>query len=233
MKPLCVIPARRGSKRLLEKNIAPLGGRPMLVYTVNAAFESGCFDEIYVSTEDAEIASIAERAGARAHSRPVELAGDLVSATDVCIEVADANERKGRRYDSLVCLQPSSPLRTGSHVARAVTRFNETGADFLVSVTPIDPHYFHWAVAETDTGWWRMWFGDDFLKERPLLPPAYRPNGAIKIGRLEPLRRTRNFFGEKLAACEMEESASLHVATPDDLALAEYLLKRRLSQEAV
>src|SRR5512143_1903587 len=111
MKALCVIPARRGSKRLPLKNILPLAGKPMLAYSVEAALQSGLFDRVWVSTEDDEIGTIAASFGATLHQRPVELAGDLVSATDVCIDVYETRRAAGESYDAVVCLQPSSPLR--------------------------------------------------------------------------------------------------------------------------
>jgi CMP-N-acetylneuraminic acid synthetase len=190
MKPLCVIPARRGSKRLPLKNILPLAGQPMLAHTVRAALDSGIFGRVLVSTEDAEIARLAEAAGAEPHFRPEALAGDLVSATDVCLEAAEVLAGRGDHYDAVVCLQPTSPLRHGEDIRLGWARFVDTGADYLVSVTAVDPHYFHWAVHETEAGW-EMYFGDRFLMERPLLPPVFRPNGAIKIGRLAPLAQTR------------------------------------------
>ncbi len=223
MNPLCVIPARRGSKRLPHKNILPLAGKPMVTYSIEAALASQVFDRVFVSTEDDEIATIAERAGAIAHRRPAELAGDLVSATDVCLEVADSLSAIGADHDAIVCLQPTSPLRTATDVKESWERMLTTGADYLVSVTPIDPHYFHWAVHQQDTGW-RMFFGDRFLVERPLLPPVYRPNGAIKIGKTEKLRRTRNFFGDRLEVHAMPEERAVHIATQFDFDLAEHLL---------
>ena len=226
MRPLCIIPARRGSKRLALKNILPLGGRPMLHYTIDAAVDSGIFDEVFVSTEDDEIAEIARAGGASVHRRPPELAGDLVSATDVCLDVEQALRNVGRNYGAIYCLQPSSPLRTAIDVKDAWTHFVETNADYLVSVTPIDPHYFHWAVAEQKNGW-AMYFGDQFLMERQLLPPVYRPNGAIKIGRSEPLAKTRNFFGPKLETYLMPETRSIHVAEPFDFQLARFLLSEQ------
>jgi CMP-N,N'-diacetyllegionaminic acid synthase len=228
MRPLCVIPARRGSKRLALKNILPLGGRPMLHYTIDAAVDSGIFDEVFVSTEDDEIAGIARLAGASVHRRPAELAGDLVSATDVCLDVERALRDQGRSYDAIYCLQPSSPLRSSSDVKAAWERLVSSGADYLVSVTPIDPHYFHWAVAKNKNGW-SMYFGDKFLMERPLLPPVYRPNGAIKIGRCANLHQTRNFFGPNLVTHQMPEERSLHVAEPFDFELAQFLIQRHLS----
>jgi len=226
MKPLCVIPARRGSKRLPQKNILPLAGQPMLAHTVRAALDSGIFGRVLVSTEDAEIARLAEAAGAETHFRPEALAGDLVSATDVCLEAAEVLAGRGDHHDAVVCLQPTSPLRHGEDIRLGWARFVDTGADYLVSVTAVDPHFFHWAVHETDAGW-EMYFGDKFLMERPLLPPVFRPNGAIKIGRLAPLAQTRNFFGRKLEAYAMPEERSVHVAERFDLDLAEFLMQKR------
>lgn len=198
----------------------------MFIHTVRAALDSGIFDRVLVSTEDEEIAALAVVAGAEAHHRPVDLAGDLVSATDVCLEVADVLASRGECHDAVVCLQPTSPLRNSEDIRQSWVQLVNTGADYLVSVTAVDPHYFHWVVHETERGW-QMFFGDRFLMERPLLPPVFRPNGAIKIGRLESLRRTRNFFGARLEAYVMPEERSVHVAEQFDLDLAGYLMRQR------
>lgn len=227
MRPLCVIPARRGSKRLPLKNLLPLNGKPMLAHTVAAALDSGIFDRVFVSTEDDEIARAARAAGAVSHFRPSELAGDLVSATDVCLEAEEALRASGETCDAIVCLQPTSPLRSAEDVRASWELFAAGGADYLVSVTPIDPHYFHWAVHETPQGW-EMYFGDKFMAERPLLPPVYRPNGAIKIARGAALRATRNFFGKPLKVYEMPEERGVHVAERLDFEVARLLLEARV-----
>ena len=226
MRPLCVIPARRGSKRLALKNILPLNGQPMVVYSVKAALESGLFDNVYVSSEDAEILSIAEQAGAVPHRRPEALADDLVSSTDVCLDVEQVLMTRGEQFDAIMCLQPSSPLRSAEDIRGSWEQFVASGANYLVSVTPIDPHYFHWAVSEKPEGW-EMYFGTQFLKERPLLPPVFRPNGSIKIGRSTPLRATKNFFGRPLSVYVTPEERSIHVATQIDLCMAETLLRKQ------
>lgn len=226
-RPLCVIPARIGSKRLARKNVLPLNGRPLLAWTVDAALASGVFDEVLVSSEDDGVLGLATALGATAHRRPQALAGDLVSATDVCLEALEVHEPgPGREpYGAVVCLQPSSPLRNAADIAGAWAQFVASGADFLVSVTPVDPHFFHWAV-RPEGEWWRMWFGEQFLVERPLLPPVHRPNGAIKIGLAAPLRERRDFFGPRLATFEMPEERSVHVAEQYDLDLAGFLAAR-------
>jgi CMP-N,N'-diacetyllegionaminic acid synthase len=225
MNALCVVPARRGSKRLPLKNLLPLGGKPMVAYSIEAALASGVFTNVFVSTEEEEIGSIAEKCGGVVHPRPPRLADDLVSVTDVCIEVYEARKAVGDSYDAVVCLQPSSPLRTAEDIRGAWELFCASAADYLVSVTSIDPHYFHWAVHQQGE-WWEMVFADKYMMERSLLPPVYRPNGSIKIGRIATLRERRNFFGPQLMVYETPEERSVHVATQYDFDVAEHLLLR-------
>jgi CMP-N,N'-diacetyllegionaminic acid synthase len=198
----------------------------MMAYSIEAALESEIFDRVYVSTEDPEIGELAESFGAIHHSRPQALSGDLVSATDVCLEVAETLAARQNKYDAVVCLQPSSPLRSAADIAGSWRRFVETDADYLVSATEIDPHYFHWAVRRTTAGW-QLYFGSEYMKERLELPSVYRPNGAVKIGRLNRLSIDRNFFGPKLEIYIMPEERSTHVATRFEFRLAEFLISEK------
>ena len=223
---LCVIPARYASKRLPHKNVREVAGRPMIAYTIEAARASGLFDEVIVSTEHPVVAAVARTEGAVVHARPQHLAGDEVSATDVCLEVLDAREKRGESYEAIVCLQPSSPLRTAEDILTACETLRSTKCDLVVSATEIDPHYFHWAVHPSGDDY-ALYFGPSMLKERMHLPKVYRPNGAIKIGRVASLRALRHFFGPRLQVSFMPEERSVHVATAVDLALAEVLLTER------
>ena len=219
---LCAIPARGGSKRLPRKNLRLLAGRPLIAHSISAARDSRLFSEILVCTEDPEIADVALRHGASVpFLMPAELCGDMVSSHAPCECLA---QQLGG-FDSLLCLQPSSPLRSAEDVRKACRRFREGAYDFLVSVTAVDPHYFHWAVHQ-ERGDWQMFFGDRFLQERPLLPPIYRPNGSIKIAKLSELAKVGNFFGPRLGVIETPEERSVHVATEFDLELCEFLLSK-------
>jgi CMP-N-acetylneuraminic acid synthetase len=226
MRPLCVIPARAGSKRLTRKNVAMLGGKPVVAWTIEAARDSGVFDRVYVSTEAADIAELAQGYGADVSiRRPVELAGDTITNVDVSLHLLEALAARGENHDAIYCLQPSSPLRNGQDIAEAWRTFASSGKDFLASVTPIDPHYFHWALEAKDDGNYAMVFGDKYMRARQELPEFYRPNGAIKIARVEALRARRNFFGKSLAIHSMDESRSVHVATSTDLVFCEALVQ--------
>lgn len=225
---LCAIPARGGSKRLARKNLRNLAGVPLIVHSIDVARKSGLFDFVYVCTEDQEIAEVARAHGASVPiMMPVELCGDLVASHVPCQYLARHLEAEGHPIDTLVCLQPTSPLRRVDDLRAAVRKFQESDLDFLVSVTPVDPHDFHWAVVPNGNQYWRMYFGEEYMKERPLLPMVFRPNGSIKIARIPALAEVGHFFGKRMEVIEMPPERSVHVALEFDFKLAELLLAER------
>lgn len=225
---LCTIPARGGSKRLPRKNLRKLAGKPLIAYTIETAQQSGLFENVYVCTDDEEIAGIAREYNASVPIlMPAELCGDLVASHVPCQYLAAHLAKNGRTAQTLVCLQPTSPLRVADDLRAAMNRFQDHDFDSVVSVTPLDPHDFHWAVVPNGDDYWRMYFGNQYMKERPLLLPVYRPNGSIKIARLKALEQTGHFFGERLGVIETPVERSVHVAVEFDLRLCEQLLSER------
>lgn len=220
---IAVIPARGGSKGLRRKNILPLGGLPTLSYTVRAAQQSKVFDEIIVVSDDEEILGVAADDGATTMRESDEMAGDTVSST---VPVLWALEELGEDFDFVWNLQPTSPLRTpGDIVAAAQALADNPEADFLASVTPIDPHYFHWALKPTADGYNELWF-PDFLVDRSLLPPVFRPNGAIKVGRPTQLTAKGSVFAPRMITSEIEDHRSIHIRSAWDLELAEFVVEK-------
>lgn len=233
---LLAIPARGGSKRLPGKNLAILEGKPVLVYTIEAAINSGLAQEVYVCTEDDEIAHVAGQFGAKVFSIPYSMAGDEVSSTVPCLALYDRLNREGVVIDYIFNLQATSPLRTGEDIRSAYDTLKQSDADFLVSTTSIDPHYFHWALAKEHERW-TMFFGEKYLKERTMLPPVYRPNGAIKLGKASRVKETGHFFGDLLTTYEMPEERSIHLATQFDFSCIQKILQEfpssRISPSAI
>ena len=118
---VAIITARGGSKRIPRKNVKEFCGKPIIVYSIEAALESGLFDEVMVSTEDEEIAGIAKAAGARVpFMRSGENAGDYASTDDVLLEVLEAYREQGREFDSFCCLYPTAPFVTAEKLRRAM-----------------------------------------------------------------------------------------------------------------
>ena len=140
MKVLAVIPARGGSKRLPRKNIMNLGGNPLISYTIRVAQRSKMLSSFVVSTEDKEIAEIAERyMGPLPFLRPKKLALDSVRNSQTMIHALDwCKNNKGENFDAVMLLQPTAPLRQSWHIDEAIDIFQKSQQETLASVT--GPH---------------------------------------------------------------------------------------------
>ena len=120
MATICIIPARGGSKRIPRKNIRPFLGSPIIAYSIRAAQESGLFDEIMVSTDDAEIATMAQMYGASVpFARSSETSSDTASTAAVLTEVLQTYAQRGHQYDHACCLYPTAPFVTADRLRDA------------------------------------------------------------------------------------------------------------------
>lgn len=118
---IAIITARGGSKRIPRKNIREFCGKPIIIYSIEAALKSGLFDEVMVSTDDDEIAEVARRAGAQVpFMRSSESAGDYASTDDVLMEVLEAYKAQGREFDTFCCLYPTAPFVTEEKLKSAM-----------------------------------------------------------------------------------------------------------------
>lgn len=175
---LAVIPARGGSKRLPRKNVLDLAGKPLIVWTIEAAKNSRYIDKFIVSTDDQEIKKVSEHFGAEVLTRPGELATDTASSVDVVLHAINA---QNQRYDYVILLQPTSPLRTAQHVDEAIELLFQKNANAIISVCETD-HSPLWTNTLPEDG-----SMDNFIREEVKgkrsqdLPTYYRLNGAIYI----------------------------------------------------
>jgi len=224
MTPLCIIPARGGSKRFPGKNVAPVKGKPLIAYTIEAALGSGVFREVLVSTDDVYIGRVAAEFGAIVpFMRAPEYATDRARIVDVCLYTLDVLENNGSRYESLCVLQPTCPLRTSEDIKAAWELFEKSDAEFLVSVTDFD-HPPFWALSCGEDGSVRPFWGLEFMKRAQELPRMVRPNGAIALASVKALRSRRSFYGPRLIGFHMPRVRSLDVDERDDLVLVECLM---------
>lgn len=141
MEILAIIPARGGSKGIPRKNLAILAGQPLIAYTIRAARNAKLLNRVVVSTEDEEIAGVAKSHGAEVILRPSELALDTTPTEPVLLDVLKTLESKeGYVPDAVVLLQPTSPLRSESHIDEAIKKLYDTEADAVVSVCEAQHH---------------------------------------------------------------------------------------------
>lgn len=225
---LALIPARGGSKRLPRKNVLPLGGKPLIAWTIDAARESGCFVDVLVSTDDEEIAAVAAAHGALVPwLRPAEFATDTARSIDVVLHALDWYEKERGPIDGVMLLQPTSPFRSVATIRESAHRFLEhkDGAP-LVSVSPAETHPA-WTFSLED-GRMVPFCGWDNLKLRSQdLPPAYTLNGAIYVSSPGRLRGSESFMSEDMQAFVMtNRDEMLDIDTPADWTQAEQQLAR-------
>lgn len=135
MATIAIITARGGSKRIPRKNIKPFLGKPMLAYSVEAALEAGIFDEVMVSTEDEEIARIAEEAGARVpFLRSEKTANDFATTSDVILEVLEEYQKRGQEFDAFCCIYPTAPFITAGRLKEGMELLKEKKPDSVMPV---------------------------------------------------------------------------------------------------
>ena len=135
MSMLAIITARGGSKRIPKKNIKPFAGKPIIHYAIEAALNSGIFDEVMVSTDSEEIAKVACQAGANVpFMRSEKTANDFATTRDVLLEVLAVYEQMGRRFDKMCCIYPTNPFITGEKLRQAGETFAASGADGMTPV---------------------------------------------------------------------------------------------------
>lgn len=225
-KILAFIPARGGSKGVKNKNIKEIGGKPLIYYTIKAAQESNLFEDIIVSTDSQIIADIARKCGAYVpFIRPSHLAKDeseVIDSIQHCIEFM--SEKFNKKYDVVINLQPTSPLRTHQHIMDGYNEFSKNKADFVVSVCECD-HSPLWSNTLD-----KSLSMDNFIpidiryKRRQELPIYYRVNGALYIGRVSNVLENRGFYGENSYAYIMNKECSVDIDTEFDFKIAELII---------
>jgi len=214
MDVLGLIPARGGSKGLLRKNLAPVGGKPLLTWTVEAARAAAELTRVVVSTDDEEIAA---EAGVEVLRRPAELADDDTPMLDV---VRHAVSELGPEV--VVLLQPTSPLRRAEHVDAAVRLLLESGADAVVSVVAIPHRYSPEALMDVVDGRVVARGSARTRQEKAL---AYARNGPAVLA-LRSERLGDDLYGGDCRPYVMDARDSLDVDDSFDLELADLLLRR-------
>ena len=227
-KILTVIPARGGSKGIPRKNIVKINDRPLIDYTIQAALQVSRINHVIVSTEDEEIASISRGLGVEVpFMRPNHLAVDQAQSAPVVIDALYRMEEINNiKYDAVLMLQPTSPLRTSKHIEKALDLFFSQECDSVVSVVSVGgTHPFRMKrlvddrlVNYIDQGFWDM-------RPRQELPPVYIRNGSIYLIERDVLINKGQMIGEKCLGMVMGDKESINIDTPLDLKLAELLLE--------
>lgn len=223
LNKIAIIPARSGSKGLKDKNIADLCGKQLIAYTISAAIDSRSFEKVIVTTDSQKYADISEKLGASIMMRGENISNDKATSFMV---INDVLCRLSSKPDYFVLLQPTSPLRTESHIREALTLFekNYQKFDFLVSMKKAD--IVADLVKPIDDDLSLKNFDSDFSNYHRQTYNDYSPNGAIFIGKPDAYLKQKHFFGPKSIAYFMDKESSVDIDDYTDLLLAECIIKK-------
>ena len=227
MRILALITARGGSKRLPGKNIRPLGGKPLIVWSIDVAKGISEICDILVSTDDPDIADICKEACAYVPwLRPAELATDTASSVDTAIHALDWYEAEKGSVDGLLLLQPTSPFRTQTTVRQGIDLFGKHGHQPVLGVSPTHAYLMKTLKMEGD-------YLVPFMQEHGLeirsqdLPPAYAVNGSFYLINPAELRSCHSFVGLKTMPLLIESpQEAVDIDTEWDFRIAELIIER-------
>ncbi len=235
MKCLAIIPARGGSKGIPRKNIRPLAGKPLLAYNIDAARNSRYIQRVVVSTDDPEIADVAQQYGAEVVWRPVEISGDTASSESALLHTLETLQRQeSYTPDVLVFLQCTSPLTLAEDIDGTITALLEQQADTALAVIPF--HYFLWKPGLDAQGQPDAAGINHHKSVRPLRQerePQYLETGAVYVMRVPGFLEARHRFFGRTALYTMPGERRLEIDDPVDFQFAEVLISAQRQHQQV
>lgn len=216
MKPIVIIPARGGSKRLPRKNILPIMGGPMISFPIKACIDSQIFEHVIVSTEDEEIADIATREGARVIKRPHELATDEIHEGHAHNHVLDTLKKEGQEpsyflvlYSTAILVKPHDIIQSNSIMQ------DKSCPDAVMSMSPYPNHPYK-AFIERNDKFWEPMYPKECKMQTQTYPHVLAVNGTFCWVRTETWRKNMHYFPDKFSCYEMPLERAIDIDTPED-----------------
>ncbi len=228
MQPvIAIIPARGGSKRIPGKNLVEVAGKPLLVWTIESALATRLLDRVFVSTEDPQIAQVAQDHGAEVLVRPASLAGDKAGTESALLHGLDLLWQNERIIpEAVTLLQCTSPLRGPELIDKAISLLLDTGCDAVVGVHPTIDYFF---CGEVSQGHFVTSYDPQQRPRTQDITPRYRENGSLYVTRTSWLQHSGCRMGGDMRALIMDAVDGLDIDDLHDLALARHHLRQRLN----
>lgn len=228
MRILCVIPVRGGSKGIPRKNLKPIAGKPLVAWTIEQALDAKAAlapehqMDVIVSTDDLELAEIAQQYGAKVpFMRPAHLAEDTTATEPVIEHAIEFMTKAGSRPDAVMLLQATSPVRLPGTLERAVRQFASSDSDSMVGVIPIGP--FIWAATEPPTAQYEV-MARPRRQELTRETFRYRENGSMYITKTEIYEEFHNRLAGAIELFMLEDLEGIDIDAPIDFSVAEHQL---------
>lgn len=235
MKTLAIIPARGGSKGIPKKNIIPLMGKPLVQYTIEAAQKSHCIDKIFLSSDNDEIIAVAKDLGLESgYIRPEYLATDQANTVDVILDALKwLEETENYIPDTILLLQPTSPLRASNDIEAAAELFKQHKKNCLVSVHEMTEHPCE-CVKEIETDDWSYLAEQNInaTRRQDYKEKFYYINGAIYMVKMDFFKKEKKFIEKNNTSFYiMPSERGIDIDEYHHLDIANSLLGRAIDNE--
>jgi CMP-N,N'-diacetyllegionaminic acid synthase len=221
MKILAIIPARCGSKGIPFKNIIDVCGNPLIKYTIDKALKlrsNNLIDNLIVSTDCNDIANISKKLGASVpFLRPKNISGDETSSVDYILHALDYFNKLNIFYDSVIVLQPTSPLKSYNDIVDAINIFQENKNDSLISAYKEETINNLIIYHKYDNNAVPVDQGHNQGVRRQDHGPVYIRNGAIYIVSVDYIQKNKKIISDYPLMCEMSKNNSINIDTFEDL----------------
>ena len=228
MSAVAIVPARGGSKRIPRKNIRNFNKKPIIAYPIEAALESGCFEEVMVSTDDSEIAEVARFLGAKTpFIRSARTADDFSTLADVLKEVLTQYQKSGKNFEYFCCLLPTSPFVTAATIKSGFELLKKSQLDSVLTVAKY-VHPIQRALKLNNDDTLEMFWPENYTTRSQDLEPAYHDAGQLYWMRSQALLDQMRLFAAKSGAVILSPDQVQDIDTQEDWACAE--LKFQLMQ---
>lgn len=225
---LFVIPARAGSKGIPGKNIKPLAGKSLICHSIDHARAFARDEDICLTTDSEEIIAVAEYYGLKVpFIRPAELASDTAGTYEVLLHAVKFYETMGRKYEKLVLLQPTSPLRLPVDIEQCLRLYSQD-IDMVVSVKEASANPYYNAFEIDDDGFLHISKGEGKYTRRQDAPKVWEYNGAVYVINIASLKRTTLGGFSRRVMYEMPADRSVDLDTPLDWLMAETLMAKQI-----
>ena len=222
---IAIIPARGGSKRIPRKNIKIFCGKPMIAWSIEAALQSGCFDKILVSTDDAEIAEVAQACGAEVpFLRPKELSDDHTATAPVISHAIDWLEKKGGAVQLACCIYATAPFIQAEDLQEGLRLIQVGNWKFAFSATSFNYPIFR-SIQKKDDGSVSMFFPEHFPKRSQDLPEAWHDAGQFYWGKPEAWQQAFRIFDSWSTVVPLPRWRVQDIDTHEDWDRAELIFK--------
>ena len=224
---IAIIPARAGSKEIKKKNIIKINGHPLISYSIEAAKKSKFIKNVFVSTDGKEIAKIAEKYGAKTIFRPKHLSNDTIQIEPSVLHAIKYIEKIYKeKFDNIVLLQPTSPIRRIDDLDAAIKKFIQNKADSLFSC--VNWHSTVWRMKNAKA----LPLGHDPFNRRhtnrKYMPETLTENGSIYVTKKKIYKTFKNRLGGKISRYTMDSISAFEVDTKSDLKIFSVFLKPKI-----